>query len=1496
MAVYKSTRCYPFMNSVDIRVAETNASSTYPVQYFKCKVDTSNKNITGYKIRILDSENNQIFPIDDGDEKVSPISELQTEEMASLFDPNGTNSGVNGTYLQIPFFQNYYKRKTSSFNAVYYKPQYMVDYVIMDDTLAQLIDGNTVDLAMDYSNWTILLENKYIQYEWPQGSDVSAISGGSVVETQNEMRSLSDQDAFDVYYSDGTYNTAYDFDRTRNRIRLDSETLLDGQIILVAKSSLGLTGAPSGFYKVTKKINNENGNNIITTVLELVNNGDWPTINGSSNFEVVIKRGERFHNTILKCTAGNFSKYNNSTDGGLWCNYDGEDLSGFNISGNLYKWEITLYQGDGVVRQVSRETSPGIYEDYVPSLHYVEYENTIQNKDLDMVVNSGSILGSNSSRIQIASEVPFKNGIPNPDAILPGLKTGVLVLQGRYMDMSYSSGAGSNIFSGNRVYVQTYDSTYGHVYPISGTLDSQAVSSATHVQFFKYSNNAADIKAADTVEYGISTEIDIAFRSSDSLSVPLTIEQFMLLPINKRRYGIFKNDLPVQIRNLIQDGNKIILTGQGTTKPAYENGVYEVTESTDQDLQNFLYFKRAASYNTWSNYIGRILYCANYWDGSGLVSRNLESLADSGSSYNLWNPDSVNSGDSNIYFTQELPILLFEDRIKDKRTYDLLSETPVSEGATSAIIDGLPVRDGNLVLDVSGYATERYKVFRMENGYLNKIADSSEGENDLLPKNGDFCYFISGQKWGRRVLRIGGAINYNWQLHTALILKNTSKYTFLSPFIDVKKGMKIKLIQDRKVSIYQNGTTDENTSWISINSVNTNLFAISHGQLISPSALVSERSAANNTPWRYEIRSFFKTSDENPFYCYENPYLILYKNNLDYTSLANLVIEREFWVGSSGSATTFLPYYVLYGDNSGGAYSADDPDETYQFIVGSYKDSAVVYGKSVKLSAKYMQFDGISWESYRWTLADSEGNIVQDTGKKYDKNISVVFYGLSNDGETDYSVYYATLYVEDEIENILTYVIKIVVKAGEAVKDYFPFVADFDCNSHAVKLSYTDNSNIAASYRNENGDVDNIYSPNSFLWDNGVNYIDGSGFSVRNKGGNSNVLVYDGGSTIDQSDAINYSSLISLGEETGIAYYRVFNSSEESQDADAEKALLMDNRSSDSEHNGELYFETEFSLDDNYCGDILNWQIEGAGDSGVEEPYLKENGEMSSKIGYINFRLYTGENLDNSHTTLQSLRNKIILSVDTISPESGVDYTINHTINNINLFKIDGIDSKYYLQPYSIVSENNVKTDDYEYLRFKFNTELYLRRDRNGNYFCGGNKFLGNLCLKDSTYSSDDNFMYWVEDRPLLSPASDDTVADRQKFLNNTRLQFLKNADRTTGSESGILKWPDAESESNSVWGESTSYAGSPVASWHNVTADNQNVVKMVALSRHYGMSEYNYHVICRIQNVYSVYYNLLNSNLSITEEINGDSVQLSLVVGSSTLGTITIIKTQNEE
>lgn len=129
MAVYKATYCYPFLNTFDGRVTATTGIST-PAEYLKCKIETSNKIITGYSIEIYDDNNNRIFPYNDLYKIISPVIELPQSLGKDI------NTGYNGTYLHIPFFQNLKTKVsapdggTGSYNAVYYKARFKANYLI----------------------------------------------------------------------------------------------------------------------------------------------------------------------------------------------------------------------------------------------------------------------------------------------------------------------------------------------------------------------------------------------------------------------------------------------------------------------------------------------------------------------------------------------------------------------------------------------------------------------------------------------------------------------------------------------------------------------------------------------------------------------------------------------------------------------------------------------------------------------------------------------------------------------------------------------------------------------------------------------------------------------------------------------------------------------------------------------------------------------------------------------------------------------------------------------------------------------------------------------------------------------------------------------------------------------------------------------------------------------------------------------------------------------
>ena len=181
MAVYKATYCYPFLGSCDIRVAPGET------QWITCKVDSSNKKITGYRITIYDENNNLIFPHYEAssttrlyhkkDWNISPISELSyggilprdDDGNLVMIEEDGTtkiklpsqeyltNSGMNGSYLNLPFFQNQNGRVTTSANAIYYRPRYQAEYLIRN--IAAGAEGYKT--PENSSNWVKHTDGRY---------------------------------------------------------------------------------------------------------------------------------------------------------------------------------------------------------------------------------------------------------------------------------------------------------------------------------------------------------------------------------------------------------------------------------------------------------------------------------------------------------------------------------------------------------------------------------------------------------------------------------------------------------------------------------------------------------------------------------------------------------------------------------------------------------------------------------------------------------------------------------------------------------------------------------------------------------------------------------------------------------------------------------------------------------------------------------------------------------------------------------------------------------------------------------------------------------------------------------------------------------------------------------------------------------------------------------------------------------------------------------------
>ena len=991
MAVYKATLCYPFLNAIDIRTAQYKDYSAQPMQYLTCQIDSSNTQITGYKIRILSDDNKQVFPVDTTtDGKISPISELQLPALGYDSDSLNINSGFNGTTLRIPFFQSCDDKVLTSYNAVYYKPKYLADHIIADPAQTGL------STPMDnVSNWTY--NNGSLTYTWPNATPE---------------------------------------ERTENNIVLDGKSILTGEIILVLNANN--TNAV-GLYEVTGVYDEQS--QTMTTVLVQQN---MITVLGKA---VTILKGDQLHNFTYEINnAGTvYIKY---STGGTWVDKNDNEVTMLDSNNSTYKWEITLYQG---VPEINIDGS-------------LDYTN-VDPKWLDITLASGKIMGSTPNRIQIASDDDDTNG----DIYIPeGLDKAPIVLQGKYIELNNSNVAPSGILTGGvRTYVKTYDAVYGHIYPREDALTN--IDNAYYCQFFKYSSNPDEILDTDIVNFCFN--INMNLTGLEIYSTNVSTQQEQLFSRTWRSWTIDPGDETVSpsnryisiditgYENLIKDGDLILLANQTNQE---QNGVYQInlitalpeTDPATHAKTSHWCLKRVNGYNKWSDYIGKVIYCQNIKNSTGNSrNMNMQSLASAGGT--LWDINTASSGSSKLYFTEERPTLLFPQKITQTfNLYDNINNYNSTSSATS--IDGKTVCLGDIIL----YKDRNYAT-------VTAVTNSGYTVSAATQASTDGYYYISnGDQYKELVLKYStDHFVINWDLFTAKVLHNTTTKTFISPWKTLEPDMELALLNNKYVRYDNSGTYGDPKRWIRVKSLNKTVYYVTHDALTSSLTdsgipLPSYSKTDDTIPWSYDIRSCFKASDENPFYSYETPYIVLIKNDNTYSDLHMIGGRFFFYVKPEGSEIQFLVY-----DTQGGVLEL--------LNAADYKAQTVVSGRSVKLRGLYEGFGQSSWESYQWVLYDPDYNIVQDTGKRYDKDMNVSFFGLSNDTDAEIT-YTALLLVENNFGDIITYVLELKIATGEIsnfVTDGGTFSVVFDCSTHSNIINYKEDS-----YKDDTEDNVFLYS------------------------------------------------------------------------------------------------------------------------------------------------------------------------------------------------------------------------------------------------------------------------------------------------------------------------------------------------------------------------------------------------------------------------------------
>lgn len=512
-----------------------------------------------------------------------------------------------------------------------------------------------------------------------------------------------------------------------------------------------------------------------------------------------------------------------------------------------YKWEIILEQGN----------TTGVKAD----------------KYYDMTITQGKVLGSTKNRIQsYLSENIYKD---------------------------YFIQLSSN--TSKRVLINSYDHTYGYLYPQENKFTDEEVDAASYFEIYKFSNDPDVIAAGSQVAYAINksmneVEIEKEIRSSikwgSNLVYPYYFEQ--VFEGLSRSYTA-QNDIPNSAFDPEMDGFLVAGTNvmvKGETDANAFNGIFTLNSISEKErdvevngeikkrYNLTLKWLRSTPGNTWANLTNAVFY--------------VQHGSDNGTRWQV-NTDAQTVGTINqtpVIFILEKPVEIYTDETK---------------------------------------------------GYENS---KTRGK----------------------------------------IFKNTALMAYIRPFTGVVDGMRFSYLKDGDIQ-YQN---------VDIQSIDTETWAVSGsiGSILAPDVD------------QYKITSYFKGSDENPFYAYSNPVLS---------------IESDQW--------------------------EKNPDGSYIKI----KNTEYFKGLKRYITVKG-DFENRSWVNYQWFLTDLTSGYVQISEKKYRGDIEHTFYGL----ETEH--YYVVRWVIEDEYGILweeEQFFKVEVKIADTE---FPFNVNFECETQSVLIDFIRNA------------------------------------------------------------------------------------------------------------------------------------------------------------------------------------------------------------------------------------------------------------------------------------------------------------------------------------------------------------------------------------------------------------------------------------------------------
>lgn len=630
------------------------------------------------------------------------------------------------------------------------------------------------------------------------------------------------------------------------------------------------------------------------------------------------------------------------------------------VDGQTYTWKITLYQEVKKGNNVSETTDNSIFP---PNAE----------KYYDMTVASGTVIGSNEKHIQTAlidSDDKVVDNLVLIDKFVQPIKIGRLSGYDPSNPVTSWSGTIPKSFTMTRSLITGYDSTYGYVYPSTAEgnvfANGQIVpENANGFQIFKNGNNPSNLGATDMVEFiydngefnGEMTWKTSAAKPEQSyweqtylansdpggVFYPLKGDGYSSFALTGSERIIFNN---IQDSKVQYDGIYYGSPYNGIFKPKFSSKKIDGETSAYQVTVIWSRTTDAANWGTLSN---KIVYCRR--DGKNYEINTTTQVGE------------INK--TPFKFVEEKPVKIFN----------------IAEETTN-IVSGQDIENNSRIFNTSNAISSILSVINNVGVDVTKDCAFEVGKNYII--------YTSSSAIPSGLTISVKYIPFNVRDYTGIIFYNKRATNdsdtgriYIRPSININKNM-----------IFKEVTTTANPTWFNINYFNKdyNYITYTGNQGFNPEI----------DKTRYQIKSFYKDSDYNPFSIYKNP-----------------EIATQIETGNK--------IEIIQSDG------VVNNVETMNFTVRS----------------NYSQNSYIQWKSYQWILYDSaKRTILEKTEESYSGEILGNFYGLEPQ-----QYYILSLILQTNSGKIIEVDYVIYTDFAEITEQRDLVRAEFDCDTFSMKAS-----------------------------------------------------------------------------------------------------------------------------------------------------------------------------------------------------------------------------------------------------------------------------------------------------------------------------------------------------------------------------------------------------------------------------------------------------------